>query len=374
MILFAVCALIRPEVCAQDDESVRGIKISAFPFYIYRDAFSRENNYVPSGWMGDWADIRIKEMHRENPQSGKNCIQITYAATKKQGAGWAGIFWQNPPNNWGGVRGGFDLSGARKLYFYGRGEKGEEYVEFKMGGILGRFSDSTTGNKTDAIKLEKKWKLYAIDLEGMDLSYISGGFCVAFSSLLNPEGCTFYIDEIYYSDKDIPLEFDSLFTAKKKVNNTVLVPIIINASQKFRKVAVLNFENTSRSKDLEYLAKTISESISTFLGRERDLNVMDAGSVNKKLKSLSLSMEDFNVLNGDVLLGKILNVDTLIRGNYVEVGGKIQINTKLVDIQSGIIVASDQIQGNLNKDVFLLLDRTSQTILKQLANRSKATN
>ncbi|MDD5066267.1 MAG: FlgO family outer membrane protein [bacterium] len=359
---------------AQEQGGLKGFRIPGFPFYIYHDAFNRVNNYIPSGWMGDWGDIKISEVYKNNPQSGKSCIQIKYSAEKKQGAGWAGIFWQNPPNNWGGYKGGFNLTGAKKIYFYSRGEKGEEYVEFKMGGILGKYSDSTPGNKTDAIKLEKTWKLYAIDLEEMDLSYVSGGFCVAFSSLLNPEGCIFYIDEVYYSDKDIPLEFDAFIASRKKIENTIIVPIIINADQKLKRVAVLSFENTSHSQNLEYLSRTISESISTFLAKEKDLSILDWNSVNKKMKALSLTLEDFDTLNGDALLGKILNVDTIIRGSFVEINNKIQINSKLVDVKSGTILASDQIQGNLNKDVFLLLDRTSQNILKQMANLSKISN
>ncbi|RKY02100.1 MAG: hypothetical protein DRP55_03340 [Spirochaetes bacterium] len=189
---------------AQEEDVLRGIKVKKYPFYIYRDAFDRVNHYIPSGWMGDWGDIKIKENCKKNPKTGKSCFQIIYTAKRSQNAGWAGIYWQNPANNWGTVKGGYDLSKAKKLFFYARGEKGGEIVEFKIGGITGRYSDSGMAT-TGPIELTKKWKLYEIDLSDVDLSYISGGFCVVFSSQMDPDGCTFYIDEVYYTDKDKPI-------------------------------------------------------------------------------------------------------------------------------------------------------------------------
>ena len=35
----------------------------------------------------------------------------------------------------------------------------------------------------------------------MDLSFIIGGFCVVMSGDGNPDGCTIYLDEVYYTDK-----------------------------------------------------------------------------------------------------------------------------------------------------------------------------
>src|SRR3989338_4324583 len=78
-------------------------------FNVYTERSARDNHYIPSGWMGDWGDIKLDTGWKDNPHSGVNCIKITYTADKKQGAGWCGIFWQNPANNWGTKPGGFDL-------------------------------------------------------------------------------------------------------------------------------------------------------------------------------------------------------------------------------------------------------------------------
>jgi hypothetical protein len=170
----------------------------AMPFCVYTDRASIKNHYIPSGWMGDYGDILIDQVSTDNPYSGDTCIKVTYSGKVSQGARWAGMYWQNPPNNWGNVDGGFDLSKATKITFWARGEKGSERIEeFKIGGLMGEFPDSDAASIGPVI-LTKEWKQYVIDLKGKDLNYISGGFAWSTNIDVNPEGAVFYLDEIKY--------------------------------------------------------------------------------------------------------------------------------------------------------------------------------
>ncbi len=167
-------------------------------FPVYTDARSPDNHYIPSGYMGDYNDIKIRQSWMENPRSGTTSIRIEYLPRVSQGARWVGVYWQNPANNWGEREGGFDLSGATKLTFWARGETGEERIEeFKMGGLTGEYPDSDTAGIGPVI-LTREWKQYRINLEGKDLFYISGGFAWATNLDVNPEGCVFYLDDIRY--------------------------------------------------------------------------------------------------------------------------------------------------------------------------------
>jgi len=168
------------------------------PFYVYADIGSIQNHYIPSGYMGDYSDIKIDQSSKEDPYFGSTCIKIEYMNRVSQGARWSGVYWQYPANNWGSVDKGMDLSKATKLTFWARGKVGGEIVEeFKTGGIMGEYSDSDTAG-IGPVKLTKEWKQYTIDLTGKDLSYIIGGFCWAASLDMNPDGMTFYLDEIRY--------------------------------------------------------------------------------------------------------------------------------------------------------------------------------
>ncbi|MCX5710774.1 MAG: hypothetical protein NT060_02235 [Candidatus Omnitrophica bacterium] len=175
-----------------------GKKQETIPFYVYSDRSSASNHYIPSGWMGDYGDIKIDTGSKEDPYLGDTSIKIIYNNKASQGARWAGIFWQNPPYNWGSIDAGYDLSKATKLTFWARGAKGGERIEeFKVGGIMGEFSDTDSATIVPVI-LNKDWTQYTIDLKGKDMSYIIGGFCWTANLDNNPDGVTFNLDEIKY--------------------------------------------------------------------------------------------------------------------------------------------------------------------------------
>ena len=102
------------------------------PFNVYTEKRTADNHYIPSGWMGDSNDIKINDQYAQDPHSGSTCIQFVYTAKKSQGQGWAGVYWQNPANNWGAKKGGFDLTGMNKLTFWARGEKGGEKIRSQV--------------------------------------------------------------------------------------------------------------------------------------------------------------------------------------------------------------------------------------------------
>jgi hypothetical protein len=179
------------------------------PFYVYRDNGAPENRYTPTGRMGDIGDIKIDPDWTDNPQSGTSCIRMQYTAKGMpehncdyQGpCKWAGIYWQNPPNNWGltaaWANTGFNLSNAKRLTFWARAE-GAARVDFKVGGIAGKFGDSLEFARMVTAKLTPEWKRFEIDLEGAQLDYIIGGFCWVAEREFNSNGATFYLDEIRF--------------------------------------------------------------------------------------------------------------------------------------------------------------------------------
>ena len=108
------------------------------PFNVYTDLGDPGNHYTPTGWMGDYKDITMTQNWTANPHSGRTCVRVVYSGVASQGNGWAGVYWQDPANNWGKTPGpiGYDLSNLSKLTFWVRGGAGGEQIEFKVGGII----------------------------------------------------------------------------------------------------------------------------------------------------------------------------------------------------------------------------------------------
>ncbi|MCX5698177.1 MAG: hypothetical protein NTX01_00540, partial [Candidatus Omnitrophica bacterium] len=108
-------ALLVPAIAAAEDKAV-----GPQEFVIFSDKNAKDNHYIPSGWMGDYGDIKMNDLSADNPHGGTTNIQFVYSAKKSQSLGWAGVYWQNPANNWGNKKGGFDLTGMAKLTFWAR--------------------------------------------------------------------------------------------------------------------------------------------------------------------------------------------------------------------------------------------------------------
>ncbi|MBU0469462.1 MAG: hypothetical protein KKD07_05900 [Candidatus Omnitrophica bacterium] len=190
-------AVNKIEVKQSEKEVV--VKNSFKPFYIYSNKGSRENHYVPSGFMPNGKCLAFSDAYTENCYSEETCMRIVYGVQcSREDQNWAGIYWLNPPNNWGQRKGGYNLTGAQKLSFWAKGENGGEQIqEITIGGITGNYPDSDIA-VIGPIILTKEWKQYTVDLRGKDLSYISGGFSWTTSADVNAQSCIFYLDEIKF--------------------------------------------------------------------------------------------------------------------------------------------------------------------------------
>jgi hypothetical protein len=151
--------------------------------------------------MGDAVDAAAKHVQSNNAftqgcHSAPSCIQVTYTGGPQ---GWAGVYWQFPDNNWGDSP-GRNLSGASRLVFWAKGQKGGERVEFKVGGINDPKKPSHDSLETSLgyVTLTNKWQQYVIDLKGQNLENVIGAFAWTARISDNPSGLVFYLDDISY--------------------------------------------------------------------------------------------------------------------------------------------------------------------------------
>ena len=172
---------------------VKGEVRTRFPVSVYEDSFNGMP-WVPSGWMGNTESLTVDGEHTDrSPYDGSAAIRMRYEGT----FGWVGVAWQDPPNNWGDLDGGYDLTGAAELELWARGEYGGEKVSFGVG-IIARdkaHPDSAI-EQTDAIQLTPEWQRYTVPLKDADLSSIKTGFVVTLTGRRTP--VTVYLDRIRF--------------------------------------------------------------------------------------------------------------------------------------------------------------------------------
>ena len=182
------------EEAPRDAAKYENVEKVSLPCIVYDESANKDAHpWFPSGWMGSLDFISFDDDCNENPHRGSSCIKIIFSDPGK----WGGIVWQNPPENWGDEAGGVDLTGARQLVVWARGEKGGESISLKMGGV-GRnkpfFDTASVGREN--IHLGKTWKRYTFQVGGKNLRRIISGFSVSVDC--NGPPTTVYLDDIQY--------------------------------------------------------------------------------------------------------------------------------------------------------------------------------
>ena len=170
-------------------------------FSVYTNDRDPDNHFIPSGWMGDVSDVKMNTHFTGNCHTYGACVQITYSsahALDTQSAGWAGIYWQYPADNWGTMKEGYNLEGMTRLTFWARGEHGGEQIDrFQVGGIQGSYPDSTWVSIGPVI-LSSEWTQYSIYVGNKKLTRVIGGFGWMARADVNQKSRTFYLDQIQF--------------------------------------------------------------------------------------------------------------------------------------------------------------------------------
>jgi hypothetical protein len=172
---------------------VNGEVRTPMPFYVYADGFEGMP-WVPSGWMGTIDALSLDGEYADNPHDGTASIKMRYEGE----FGWVGVAWQHPANNWGEQDGGYDLSGAKYLELWARGEYGGERIKLGVG-LLGPDTAHPDSGITsvDGIVMTSDWRRYRVPLKKVDLSSIKTGFVVTISGRKSP--VTVYLDSIRFT-------------------------------------------------------------------------------------------------------------------------------------------------------------------------------
>jgi len=167
--------------------------VADMPLAIYTESGAANPPFYNTGRMGNDRALTIDENWDSDPHSGKTCMKVSYADT----VDWAQAVWQHPPNNWGDVPGGHDLSKAVKLSFWARGDAGGERVELGVG--MSQSANAVahdTFKASSTFRLQTKWKKYSIPIEKYDRTRIISGLILRIEGQEKP--IVFYLDDIQY--------------------------------------------------------------------------------------------------------------------------------------------------------------------------------
>ena len=187
--------------------------------YVYKDFGVTQNHFTQKAKMFGRDGSLVQDMDenwQEDPQEGSSCIRCAVSTRDGDWGGWLFLNGYLPEGesipllNDGSADGqGLDLTGARELRFFAKGEKGGERVEFFTAGFgydgtSGRriedYPDSSEKRSAGWIELTDTWEEYSIPLDDADMHYIVCGFGYVMNDRMNGNtDSVFYLDEIRFT-------------------------------------------------------------------------------------------------------------------------------------------------------------------------------
>jgi TolB-like protein len=119
-------------------------------------------------------------------------------------------------------------------------------------------------------------------------------------------------------------------------------------------IAVPDFKNLSGNKGYDFLEKTLAESLLTSLQKSGSLNLVERQRLmnlidEKKLVLTGLFDQD---LNAGKKIGSLLKADHLILGSFSSIDDRIEVNARLVNIETGEILMAEKISEKMGDRLF----------------------
>jgi len=135
-----------------------------------------------------------------------------------------------------------------------------------------------------------------------------------------------------------------------------------------RRVMILPFRNLTRAEADNWLGESFSESLLMGLGRVRSLKLVERAELAQVIKEQALMQSLLADPENAPRIGKLVGADYMITGSYQKIGERIQVNLRLVQVETGEIEANTltQVQGDM-----MHLFELQQNLADQLVDKLK---
>ena len=130
------------------------------------------------------------------------------------------------------------------------------------------------------------------------------------------------------------------------------------------KIAVLDFELIGDKLETTGMGAILSEWFITSIVKSGRFDVVERAMLQKIISEQKLSSTGLIDENSATELGKILGVKVIITGSVLKIKDSIEINSRVISVESGSIIAAENIRGNPNSDLHNLVDDLTGKIMR----------
>lgn len=145
---------------------------------------------------------------------------------------------------------------------------------------------------------------------------------------------------------------------------SILLPCAVVADFQKTRIAVLDFQLQGKGYETSDMGKIVAEWFITAFVNEGRFDVIERGLLTKILKEQNLTMT--GTVDSDIAtqLGKLLGVKVIISGSVMRFQNIIEINARIIDVESASIISAESIKGSSTTELSKLVRQMSEKIIK----------
>lgn len=145
---------------------------------------------------------------------------------------------------------------------------------------------------------------------------------------------------------------------------SLLIAGSVAADFKKTKVAVLDFELQGGGFETADMGQIVSEWLITALVKEGRFDVVERRLLKKLMEEQKLVMTGIVDASSATELGKLLGVKAIISGSVMRVQNIIEVNARIIDVESGSIAAAESVRSTTAIQLEDLIGQMAEKIIK----------
>ncbi len=145
---------------------------------------------------------------------------------------------------------------------------------------------------------------------------------------------------------------------------SILLPCTVVADFQKTKIAVLDFQLQGKGYKTPDMGKIVAEWFITAFVNEGRFDVIERGLLTKIQKEQNINMTGTVDSNIATQLGKRLGVKVIISGSIMRFQDIIEINARIIDVESASIISAESIKGSSTTELRKLVRQMSEKIIK----------
>ncbi len=149
-------------------------------------------------------------------------------------------------------------------------------------------------------------------------------------------------------------------------------PIYAQTAGEEKSIAIIDFKNTSGKSDLDYLEQAIPEAVMTRLAESGKLNIVERARLKDAIKEMQLGVSGVVDQSEAVKIGRAVGATAILVGSFLEIGGVIQLNARLIQVETSQVLIAKVVKGKVGTEIFNLMDELAAAIEEKLLGEGEA--